>query len=76
MAKAYDPPPITGYRQLSAEEVELINAVKDFGDMTGKVCEKLEEGGIHDQRWISIGRTHLQQGFMALIRAITKPTSF
>lgn len=29
-----------------------------------------------DQRWISIGATDLQRGFMAVIRGIAQPTSF
>ncbi len=29
-----------------------------------------------DQRWVSIGATQLQQGFMALIRGIAQPTTF
>jgi hypothetical protein len=29
-----------------------------------------------DQRWINVGITHLQQGFMALTRSIAKPTTF
>ena len=29
-----------------------------------------------DQRWVSIGATELQQGLMALTRAIAKPTFF
>jgi hypothetical protein len=29
-----------------------------------------------DQRWISIGATELQQGFMAVIRGIAQPTTF
>lgn len=29
-----------------------------------------------DQRWVSLGATHLQQGFMALTRAVAKPRSF
>jgi hypothetical protein len=30
----------------------------------------------HDQRWLAIGATQLQQGFMALTRAIAKPEFF
>jgi len=26
-----------------------------------------------DQRWLAIGRTHIEQGFMAINRAIFKP---
>ncbi len=33
-------------------------------------------GGTLDQRWISIGATDLQRGFMAVIRGIAKPTTF
>jgi hypothetical protein len=29
-----------------------------------------------DQRWVSIGATELQQGFMAVIRGIAQPTTF
>jgi hypothetical protein len=29
-----------------------------------------------DQRWISIGATQLQQGFMCVIRGIAQPTTF
>ena len=28
-----------------------------------------------DGRWVSIARTHFQQGFMALTRAVTRPES-
>lgn len=37
------------------------------------------DGGILpqiDQRWVSIGATELQQGFMAVIRGIAQPSSF
>jgi len=33
-------------------------------------------GSTADQRWISIGSTHLQEGLMALTRGIAQPTSF
>lgn len=29
-----------------------------------------------DQRWVSIGATHLQEGLMALTRGVAQPTSF
>jgi len=29
-----------------------------------------------DQRWVSIGATHLQEGWMAVIRGIAQPTTF
>ena len=29
-----------------------------------------------DQRWVSIGATDIQRGFMAVIRGIAQPTTF
>lgn len=54
------------------------------GYVPNDVNEKLEAGEIGeykagsslDQRWISIGSTDLQRGFMAVIRGIAQPTSF
>lgn len=35
-----------------------------------------DRGPALDQRWISIGATDLQRGFMAVIRGIAQPTTF
>lgn len=67
---------ITGYRQLSAEEQELINEIKEQGNALGVALEAIEQMPGIDKRWLSIGRTHLQQGLMAVIRSIARPTSF
>lgn len=84
-------PKITGYRQLSEQEVRLMNEGKALAEQVGEYIAKLrshpqakpeqaptEEGALQplDQRWISIGATQLQQGFMAVIRGIAQPTTF
>lgn len=73
---------IKGYRDLSQEEIDLMNEGKELAEQVGAWIEKLRasdavptEEGI-DQRWLSIGQTSLQQGFMAAIRSIAKPTTF
>lgn len=33
-------------------------------------------GSSIDQRWVSVGATDLQTGFMALTRAVAQPTTF
>lgn len=69
--------PIKGYRELSQAEIETINTIKHVGDRVGDVLESMvQEGTKYDQRWVSIARTHLQQGFMALTRAVAQPTNF
>ena len=42
----------------------------------GGEAEAFKPGATLDQRWISIGATDLQRGFMSLIRGIAQPTSF
>jgi len=70
---------ITGYRELDEREIELVNLVKALGGNIEQLVEQLtsDSDGIGiDQRWVSIGRTHLQEGLMALARAVARPTSF
>ena len=94
----FQQPKITGYRQLSQAEVDLMNEGKALAEQCGAYIAKLRghpptaADGIPrthetlggdpaylpslDQRWISIGATDLQRGFMAVIRGIAQPTSF
>ena len=82
---------ITGYRQLSEAEVALMNEGKALAEACGAYVAKLRthpdvarnqapNDGVAlqplDQRWISIGATDLQRGFMAVIRGIAQPTTF
>lgn len=70
---------ITGYRYLTQDEIDLMNEGKALAEQVGAYCQKLKDGrpGLSfDQRWLAIGITSLQQGFMAVIRSIAKPTTF
>lgn len=67
---------ITGYRELSQEEIDAMNEVKAQGIALGELVAKLRSNTSLDQRWVSIGATELQQGLMALTRAIAQPTFF
>lgn len=70
-------PKITGYRQLSEVEVQLMNEGKALAEQVGRYIDKLRTYELSlDQRWVSIGSTQLQQGFMAVIRGIAQPTTF
>ena len=65
-----------GYRQLSEAELGAINEVKQVAMRVGVLVESMALNGGYDSRWISIARTQLQQGFMALTRAVAQPTTF
>lgn len=67
---------ITGYRKLSEKEITLMNDVKRIGNILGGLLDGFAESNEIDKRWLSIGRTHLQQGIMAVCRAIAKPEGF
>jgi hypothetical protein len=66
---------IKGYRDLSEAEIAAMNAIKDHAEQTRALIEQAREAGA-DLRWLAIATTELQQGFMALTRAVAKPTSF
>lgn len=67
---------IKGYRDLSQAEIDLMNEAKDLAEKCGALVDRLRnESGI-DQRWVAIGATDLQKGFMSVIRGIAKPTTF
>lgn len=67
---------IVGYRELSQEEINLMNEIKEKGKELGQLVKKLKSNEELDQRWISIGATDLQTGLMALTRSIAKPEFF
>lgn len=67
---------ITGYRELSQQEIDLMNEIKGHGVMIAGLVEKVQGTPETDLRWAAIAKTHLQEGFMALTRAVAKPTSF
>jgi hypothetical protein len=68
---------ITGYRDLTeAEDIKHINEVKTMAVQCGRLCDDIDNIPGVDRRWAAIGKTTLQQGFMALIRSIAKPDTF
>ena len=67
---------IAGYRELTSDEIEMMNTVKGVGIELGVLVETLREMEAIDQRWVSIGVTDLQKGLMALTRSVAKPEFF
>lgn len=70
---------IEGYRELTEEEIGQMNMIKNTAKLVGGMIDDLIHDGEWDDeslRWISIARTHMQQGFMAATRAVAKPEFF
>ena len=67
---------IKGYRELSQDEIDLMNEIKVMGVELGTLVTKLRSTEGLDQRWVSIGATDLQTGLMALTRSVAQPSTF
>lgn len=68
---------ITGYRELTQDEIDAMNSIKALAEKVGELVDNMQSSvGEEDWRWVAIGREHLQQGFMALTRAVAKPETF
>lgn len=67
---------IKGYRDLSQAEIDTMNECKEAAEQIGQLVEKVAQIKNIDMRWVDIGKTDLQTGFMALIRSVARPESF
>ena len=67
---------ISGYRELTQEEIDQMNALKAVGTQLGLLIKNMKQDPDVDQRWLSIAETHLQQGIMAAVRSVAKPNGF
>lgn len=70
------PTPIVGYTPLTEEQIALMNKIKTLGVQLGSMVDELMANSATDKRWVSIGKTDLQVGTMALVRSVAQPTTF
>ena len=68
--------PVSGYVDQGADKVALVNENKALEEMVLRQFDKLAQlpAGTVDGRWFAIGRTGIEQAFMALNRAVFQPT--
>ncbi len=69
---------LKGMRDLSEAEIKAMNDIAEAGNRLGDLISQIEvfDESNCDQRWLEIGRTNLQQGIMAIKRAIGQPENF
>jgi len=67
---------IKGYRDLTPDEIDLMNEGKALAEQCRAFIEKLQATEGIDKRCVSIGQMNLQQGFMWAIRGVAQPTTF
>lgn len=73
---------ISGYRDLSQAEIDLMNEVKRAEVALGELWRKVGRietqgervsGDACDPRWHAVAKTHFEEGFSALVRSIARP---
>ncbi len=67
---------IKGYRDLTQEEIDLMNRLKQKGEEIFALIQELNVNSETDKRCVALGQTNVQQGFMWLIRSVARPTNF
>lgn len=73
----YKPPPVAGYKPLTQEQVDLMNAIKDEECAVGVILRELADdpdASPAQGRWLALARTHLEIGFMFACKAVANPS--
>lgn len=65
--------PVAGYQAQTELAIELVNMNKQMEELVLQLLDTHAERGEADPHWLAIGRSHIEQGFMAVNRAIFKP---
>lgn len=67
---------IKGYRELTEEEIDLMNETKELAESCKMLLDKIKSVPNVDTRSVSIATINLQQGFMWAVRAVARPETF
>jgi hypothetical protein len=69
----HQPMPVAGYTHQSDDAIAMVNNNKQAEEMILRMLDAMADDTSIDKRWLAVGRTHIEQGFMAINRAIFKP---
>lgn len=65
--------PVAGYRPQGEAAVHFVNRNKQAEERVLRILDELAATDGIDKRWLAIGRTSIEQGFMAVNRAVFQP---
>jgi hypothetical protein len=66
--------PVSGYHPQSDDAVNLVNWNKQLEESVLRTLDGLATRDWIDKGWLAIGRAAIEQGFMAMNRAVFQPT--
>jgi cytochrome c-type biogenesis protein CcmH/NrfG len=65
--------PVAGYKPQSAGAIAQVNRNKELEERILRLLDGAATDPETDKRWLALARTQIEQGFMALNRAVFKP---
>jgi len=65
--------PVHGYTSQPDWKVDLVNTNKTLEERVLRQLDEIQQNPKIDKRWLAIGRTHLEQAFMAINRSVFQP---
>lgn len=68
------PLPVAGYKPQDDTAIGWVNQMKSAEERLLRHLDDLKAAPDLDQRWLAVGRTHLEQAFMAINRSVFRPT--
>jgi hypothetical protein len=66
--------PVAGYQPQTGMAVHTVNLNKRLEEQVLRQLDSLKVDPAIDQRWLAIGRTAIENGFMAVNRSVFKPS--
>ena len=70
----HQPMSVSGYTTQSQAKIDAVNSNKQLEEQCLRQLDTLGQNPLVDKRWLAIGRTHLEQAWMAINRSIFQPT--
>lgn len=65
--------PVAGYTSQSDLNVAIVNNHKEAEERVLRLIDAAKANPYNDQRWVAVAKTQIEQGFMALNRAVFQP---
>ena len=66
--------PVSGYKPQTSAKIDTVNLNKELEERVLLQLDALAGNADVDPRWLSIGRTAIENGFMAVNRSVFKPS--
>lgn len=67
--------PVSGYRAQGKDAIDAVNHSKRIEERVLRMIDQFARDEVLacDPRWLAVGRTAIEQGFMAINRSVFKP---